>query len=293
MRLILSRKGFDSSAGGISSLIMPDGRMISLPIPTNAKYQKLGMLNIEGVDIDRILKDLTDCRFNADTTVHIDPDLCATYMTRKEGWRSSFGQVSAAQSHLRNQKVACGDLFLFFGWFRQIANTEKGWRFAEGSADLHVLFGWLQIGEILQIGEDTEEVVRNRPWLSDHPHILAAENFKHSSNTIYVASEKLSIGGKETAFPGGGCFPRFEDILQLTQANVSSRSSWKLPGFFFPPDKKPTLTYHKNPTRWGEICDNYVSLQSVCRGQEFVYDCGEEPAAIEWLNKLFTEALRK
>ncbi|ABC30826.1 hypothetical protein HCH_04116 [Hahella chejuensis KCTC 2396] len=85
MRLILSRKGFDSSAGGTPSLIMPDGRMISLPIPAGAKYQKLGMLNIEGVDIGGILEDLTNGGINAATTVHIDPDLCATYMTRKEG----------------------------------------------------------------------------------------------------------------------------------------------------------------------------------------------------------------
>lgn len=36
MKLILSRKGFDSSAGGKPSPIFPDGTMISLPIPDKA-----------------------------------------------------------------------------------------------------------------------------------------------------------------------------------------------------------------------------------------------------------------
>ena len=40
MKLIFSRKGFDSSAGGIPSPILPDGRMISLPIPANPYDKK-------------------------------------------------------------------------------------------------------------------------------------------------------------------------------------------------------------------------------------------------------------
>ncbi len=33
MKVVLSRKGFDSANGGIPSPIMPDGTMLSLPIP--------------------------------------------------------------------------------------------------------------------------------------------------------------------------------------------------------------------------------------------------------------------
>ena len=35
MKVILSRKGFDSCYGGHPSPILPDGRMISLPIPSS------------------------------------------------------------------------------------------------------------------------------------------------------------------------------------------------------------------------------------------------------------------
>ena len=33
MKIVLSRKGFDSAAGGVASPILPDGKMLSLPIP--------------------------------------------------------------------------------------------------------------------------------------------------------------------------------------------------------------------------------------------------------------------
>ncbi len=36
MKIILSRKGFDSSAGGVPSPIFPDGGLLSLPIPDKA-----------------------------------------------------------------------------------------------------------------------------------------------------------------------------------------------------------------------------------------------------------------
>jgi len=33
MKIIFSRKGFDSSTGGVPSPIFPDGKILSLPIP--------------------------------------------------------------------------------------------------------------------------------------------------------------------------------------------------------------------------------------------------------------------
>jgi len=43
MKIILSRKGFDSEAGGYPSPILPDGTMLSLPIPS---YDKICFVNI-------------------------------------------------------------------------------------------------------------------------------------------------------------------------------------------------------------------------------------------------------
>jgi len=36
VKIILSRKGFDSAAGGVPSPILPDGSLVSLPIPDKA-----------------------------------------------------------------------------------------------------------------------------------------------------------------------------------------------------------------------------------------------------------------
>ena len=44
MKIILSRKGFDSDFGGYPSLIMPEGRTISLPIPIKNPKDKSNFL---------------------------------------------------------------------------------------------------------------------------------------------------------------------------------------------------------------------------------------------------------
>lgn len=40
MKVVLSRKGMDSAAGGIPSPILPDGTLLSFPIPDGASGQK-------------------------------------------------------------------------------------------------------------------------------------------------------------------------------------------------------------------------------------------------------------
>ncbi|WP_121240714.1 hypothetical protein [Sulfurisoma sediminicola] len=55
MKLILSRKGFDSAAGGIASPILPDGRMISLPIPSQADNFTFADINVQDADVQALL----------------------------------------------------------------------------------------------------------------------------------------------------------------------------------------------------------------------------------------------
>ena len=42
----------------------------------------------------------------------------------------------------RNAGVGVGDVFLFFGWFKEVRQTAKGLAYRRGAPDLHVLFGW-------------------------------------------------------------------------------------------------------------------------------------------------------
>ena len=98
-RLILSRKGFDSSAGGVPSPIFPDGRIISLPIPdrrTNLRYKDI---DVWSYNLGTIVDDLTRGKVRPDWNLHLDPDLNPNHLIRHEDWRPTFGQVGAAQGH--------------------------------------------------------------------------------------------------------------------------------------------------------------------------------------------------
>ena len=118
MKIILSRKGFDAENGGTASPVMPDGTMLSLPIPCQYDQSYNSMFYHDKSYADIIIdlkakKCLSDCG-------HLDPDLRRD--TRKSipsGWVPIFGQADAAESHLENQGVTVGDLFMFFGWFRE------------------------------------------------------------------------------------------------------------------------------------------------------------------------------
>ena len=148
MRLILSRKGFDSGAGGCPSPIFPDGTMLSLPIPDKGSPVPYRELVYRGINVGRLIVDLTGDAKRLRHYGHLNPDLDHHLYPRAVGWRPLFGQTGVAQGHLRNQNVQVGDLFLFFGLFRPTEHLDGRWRFVKHVHARHVLWGWLQIGEI-------------------------------------------------------------------------------------------------------------------------------------------------
>jgi hypothetical protein len=263
VRLILSRKGFDSSSvsGGCASPILPDGQMISLPIPHPDGRISYGGLRARALDVGQLVADLTQGRVGADALAHLDPDLEETARSRSTGWLPAFGQDSIAQRHLDRSAVAVDDLFLFFGWFREVERVQGRYRYRASSPDLHVLFGWLRVGQILRIGPDAIP-----DWLRDHPH---ARRDCWPCNTIYVAK------GSD----GGGVFRAFDSRLTLTEPGMS-RSVWQLPSDFIP-GPRPALTYHGSLSRWTAIEDR-CRLQSVAKGQEFVLDLTQYPGVHQW-----------
>ena len=118
MKIVLSRKGFDSSAGGVPSPILPDGRLVSLPIPDRYSQITYQQLTRGGVNLGDHVEDLAGK--SRAHRAHLDPDLIADTLPRARGWRPLFGQVGTSQSHLENHGVGPGDIFLFFGLFRKV-----------------------------------------------------------------------------------------------------------------------------------------------------------------------------
>ncbi|WP_271078817.1 hypothetical protein [Aurantiacibacter sp. MUD61] len=233
MKIIFSRKGFDSASGGGPSPIVK-GRALSLPIPdtmgiSRTTYGNLGL----GGHARRASRGKLSGRHRC----HNDP------MFWDDG-QALLGQCSAAQTHLANHGVGQGDVFLFFGLFRE-----------DGGAPHHRIFGYLQVERVVHLAE-CSEAERSKFATLDHPHALGM----HASN------DAIYCGHGSADAPA-------DDALQLT-VEGENPSVWRIPAWL----EETGLSYHAREDRW--LGDG--RLQSVARGQEFVADTGEREDARRW-----------
>ena len=257
MKIILSRKGFDAGNGGFSSPIF-NSKMVSMPIPeenSNCNYSELQIDKNLGI---QNFTSLLYNNFNFNRTRHLDPDINEPMLKdRDPNWKALFGQTGSAQKHLENQKIKKNDIFLFFGWFRNTKIENKKLIFT--GPDMHVIFGYFQIGEILKV-KDIKWNKENE-WMKYHPHIN--RNYEnHKLNTIYVAKEKLSFNKK---LLGAGTFD-YNKKLVLTKKGYT-RSIWNLPSIF----KTVNITYHPDPWKVSKKTGEEY-FQSARIGQEFVIE---------------------
>ena len=286
MKVILSRKGFDAAAGKCASPIFENGSFLSLPIPDDSST--LRYADICGSHpIGQVVEDLSPgVKVKASSGVHLDPDLRMDSRPRQAGWRPMFGQADAAQKHLCKMKIARNDIFLFFGWFRRVEQRDGRYHYQRKAPDLHVMFGWLRVGEVWQkVGEtwqDSEHKILDIPdWAKEHPHLSSTFSPKFKENTIYVAADAPN------GFAAGTLKYAVNDLI-LTRADESRRSRWRLPSWFYRSGGKPPLSYHSNPDRW-KPHGKEVHLQSVGRGQEFVLDIEDDPEATRWVHDLIAK----
>lgn len=219
MKIILSRKGFDSTAGGVANPILPDGTLLSLPIP--AKYDELAYADLQygGVSYSEILSQLKprDKKI-PHWNCHLDPDIRPdARISAIENWQAGFGQIGAFQTYLSNQGVTIGDLFLFFGWFRQTEGDLKqgSLRYVKGAPDLHVVYGYLQIGAIIT---DSQRL-RQEYWF--HPHGIE-KRASQRDNAIYLPAQTLSF---KNQLPAYGMF-KFSEKRVLTKSECT-RAIWQ------------------------------------------------------------------
>lgn len=271
MKIVLSRKGFDSHAGGGPSPILPDGRLLSLPIPEPSRnpcprlrYEELRWGALDRTYLD-LIRELRLPIPEASAGAHLDPDLDAHTLPRAAGWRPAFGQAGAAQTHLDNQAVGVGDVFLFFGLFRQTLEHNGALHWARPSPRVHAIFGYLEVGEVVRIAsaDDAERLVTRLPWIAQHPHVW---DWSRKSNTLYVSADRSTlVPGR----PGAGLL-RWSSSVRLSKPGAGP-SIWQLP-FCFTPTEASVLTYHHRPSRWTSEPDGSTTLRTVGRGQEFVIE---------------------
>lgn len=263
--MIFSRKGFDSAAGGCPSPII-DGQPLSMPIPTTMPTPtRFGDLN---GPYGSLVSDLTHDRLTAQNWCHLDPDIREDVLPRLAGWRGALGQVAAAQGHLAKQGIQPGDLFIFWGLFRPVKH-EGRWKFI-GRPE-HRIWGWLQVGEIINLGTDGSHAIRRYPWLGDHPHVRAGWG---SVNVLYVAADELILGSYRTSMFGYGVLDTGY-TLSVPGQNVSV---WQVPDWLHPLRGGTGMTCHPLH-RWSH--DGTVRTP---RGQEFVANIEQDDSAIEWMS---------
>lgn len=235
---------------------------------------------MNGVALGPLIEDLTARKIEGKRPCHLDPDLDAASLPRFAGWRPAFGQIDAAQTHLARHGVGKGDLFLFFGWFRAVAETAGRLRYVRGAPNLHVIYGWLQVGEVIRLSNGNGKTESLAPF-ADHPHMSGRDR---PSNTLYLASDRIHL--PRTIRNGGGIFTHVSRSRILTEANQSKRSNWRLPRWFHP-RQGAVLSYHEQRARWA-LAGNECTLSSASRGQEFVIAPPNREAAVSWLGSIFS-----
>ena len=187
-----------------------DGVPVSLPI----SYPS-GNITFKDLGLSKLVSDLSNGKLLGSVPCHPDPDL-------KVG---AFGQVSAAQGHLDNQGAGEGDLFLFFGTFKEAQLLDNKFIGVEGTKESHIIFGWLFVKKRFQIGSKVENFARDHPDFSHHPHAIGNWGMK---NTIFIAPENQGLFNK-VKVRGFGTFQSTRVAL-LSSPNSSIRKSlWKIP----------------------------------------------------------------
>jgi hypothetical protein len=242
MRIVFSRKGFDTSAGGKASPII-DGRPVSLPIPERppspTTYANLGL----GELVERV----TRGRIAANANCHDDPLFDGGYC-----W---LGQCDIAQRHLSRNDVGPGDVFLFFGLFREPATGECH----------HRIFGYMRIACCGELSTVRQSPAWREPTRK-HPH-MTGKSRKH--DTIY--------------FGPGHTARSASSALRLTRPD-GPLNVWTVPSWL----RAHGLTYHARPQRW----ISETELDSAKRGQEFVTKVGDDSKAQQWLDATIAEIER-
>ncbi|MYA59451.1 MAG: hypothetical protein F4X40_02680 [Chloroflexi bacterium] len=240
MKIIFSRKGLDSSIqGGRGFSPIVDGQPISIPIP--ARYRS-SETTYGDLGFGKLVAQATKGRLSGTGFCHDDPMF--------EDRRCALGQTGASQSHLANQGVGTGDVFLFFGLFADAGGTDKH----------HRIFGCLKVEEVIAAGPRPVPDARLNCFSRPYPHISGRWK---PNNTIYLGSGTTALDDS--------------DELRLSVPG-RRRGCWRVPPWL----RHAGLSYHPRADSW----NSDGTLNSASRGQEFVSHISDIPEAAHWLDRI-------
>ena len=283
MRIIFSKKGISPSNGGICSPIFPDLTFCPLPVPAKSRA-RMKDFTYNGRSVSPMLEQLSGNPSLGRGGVYINPDIDRDAIAREPGWRPCFGQHGAPQAHLESQHVCEGDLFLFFGSFRDVL-TEGGLRYRQEVPERHYIYGWLQVGAIWHPGREGEEEIPD--WAANHPHVCDAASYE-PNNTLYTATRILEILGMRRQLPGGGVFKFMNKERLLSDREESKPGSWLLPHWIYPASRgKPPISCHSSMERWRREGKGVVLNTTAEKNEEFVLNAEFYPEARDWLRTFF------
>ena len=292
MRLVLSRKGFDSGSGGcLSPYNHNTGQYIWFPIPekVNSYSNKIRYKNIlvkneylsglKGSNLSEVYKNYKGTNRvklrrneyasidNNELFAHFDPMLgIPPLIEENEKWiiGKGFGQFNAAPQ-LENHDVNKGSIFLFFGGFQSTANTKISG---------HYIYVWLKVKKRIETYEECKEILEQYN-LNHHPHITEAAFNRNQKNYIFLPEQWLY---EDLNIPGCGYFSTLNDHLLLSSNKESNKATWKLPNLFY---KNLTQVHQKT---WEKTKDGFCTVKTGI-GQEFITELSKQGE--EWLRELF------
>ena len=230
MKVILSKKGLDSSFKSLCRLPIPIGydnttRIEFVPIPDKLDKLKYG-------DIESYIKSFAktmkggkagEYEVFVKTHCHLDPQL-ENYFN-SENFRGSLGQIQGFQKHLENNSVEVGDLFLFYGSYCNLISEEIITK--QGK---HVIWGYMQIGEIIKPGtlneSERKELEKKYPWLKYQPHWNKKKYKDINNNTIYIAKDTCTF---DKNLKGYGILDYTVSLNLTDRDNYNiNKTSWKV-----------------------------------------------------------------
>lgn len=312
MKVILSRKGFDSSYGGYPSIILPSGKMISFPIPekkyrNNIKEQIIKyhlteneLKNILDLFGDQKIKmpserqelDPKKCIFHLDPSIqniditmkYIDKNKKEKQLKFNEQELGALGQSGAAAGHLVNNEISPKDLtkdnpalFLFFGLFRNMDEELN-----PIGKPFHAIWGYLIAHAAIDISNKPDvQIPVELEKLEPHPHFINRETYEKRNIIFYgdnCGTFKFDVKHKK--------------YLQLTKIGSDNFTNWKIQNLWKKMDlnkDKITMTYNNDKIK--KQLDKYsdcdeIEFTAASRGQEFVIKNANPQELKKWLKNL-------